>query len=245
MKTTGLRYVIMMMVTVLSIAAMPWGDARAQHLSGLSLKLYGSDPDNTKNVYALESDPRDPNKNYAIPLMLVLKNISGQSVNTERGFSQVELYRALKVTDPCGNPLELPPDVEAFAYDAGMPRFVGGRALVPAEVLGANFARTLKIDDLRELFPVMYFLPGAYKVSAQLKGARFFVTEYDEEHGLQGVALHRSNWFGTIDAHVGSNEPPETQLTIAILPVRGARVKLKLEQQIAQTIPQQIDPHHR
>jgi hypothetical protein len=232
MKKTGLRYFLIIVVPLL----VTWSGVQAQDFSGLSLKLWGSDPDNTENVYTLEGGPQDPGYNYAIPLMLVLKNISGQSINTERGFSQVELYRALKVTDPCGNLLELPPDVEALAYDAGMPRFVGGRALVPAEVLDADFARTLKIDDLRDLFPVMYVLPGAYKVSAQLKGARFFVTEFDEEHGLQGVALHRSNWFGTIDAHVGSNEPPETQLTIAILPVRGARVKLKLEQQIAQTI---------
>jgi hypothetical protein len=233
MKMTGLKF-FLMIVALLSIAGVPWADVQAQDFSGLSLKMFGSDSDNIANVYALESDPRDPDKNYVIPLMLVLKNISGQQINAERGFSQVELHRALKVVDPCGTPLELPPDVE-FVYDAGKPRFVGDRALVPAEVLGADFARTLKIDDLRDLFPVMYVLPGAYKVSAQLKGARFFVTEYDEEHGLQGVSLHRSNWFGTIDAGVGSNEPPETQLTIVILPVRGARVKLNLEQQIAQT----------
>ena len=234
MKTTGWRYFLIIVVVLLSIAGIPWGDVQAQDFSGLSLKLYGSDPDNTENVYSLESDPKDPGKNYVIPLMLVLKNISGQQINAERGFSQVELHRALKVLDPCGTPLELPPDVGAFVYDAGKPRFVGDRALIPAEVLEVAFARTLKIDDLRDLFPVMYVWPGAYQVSAQLKGARFFVTEFSEEHGLQGVANHRSNWFGIIDAKVGLDEEP--QLTIAILPVRGARVKLKLDQQIAQTI---------
>jgi hypothetical protein len=231
MKKTFLRYFL---IPVLA-AMLPWCIIQAHANSGVSLKIYGSDANSAENVYALESDPRDPDKKYVIPLMLVLKNISGQPINVERGFSQVELHRALKVIDPCGNPLELPPDVE-FAYDAGMPRFVGGRALVPAEVLKADFARTLRIDDLRELFPVMYVLPGTYRVSAQLKGARFFVTEYDETHGLQAVALHRSNWFGAIDAHVGSSQPPETELAIVILPDRGARVKLKLEQQIAQTI---------
>jgi hypothetical protein len=235
MKNTTLKALLIMVVVLLSIAGKPLGDLQAKDFSGLNLKLYGSDAGNSENVYALESDPRDPAKNYVIPLMLVLKNTSGQLINAKRGFSQVELHRSLKVVDPCGTPLELPPDVE-FVYDAGKPRFVGDRALVPAEVLGADFARTLKIDDLRELFPVMYLLPGAYKVSAQLKGARFFVTEYDEEHGLQGVSNHRSNWFGIIDAGVGSIEPPETELTMVILPARGARVKLKLEQQILQTI---------
>ena len=232
MKKTGLRYFLIIMVPLL----MTWSGVQAQDFSGLSLKLWGSDPDNTENVYALEGGPQEPGYNYVIPLMLVLKNISGQKINTERGFSQVELYRALKVTDPCDNPLELPPDVDdAFAYDAGMPRFVGGRALVPAEVLKATFARSLKIDDLRDLFPVMYELPGVYKVSAQLKGARFFVTEFDQDHGLQGVALHRSNWFGTIDAKVGSSDPPETQLTIVILPVTGGHLKLRLERQEGET----------
>jgi len=236
MKKTFLRYLLITMLVFLSINMIPWGAVHAQNASGLSLKLWGSDPDNAENVYTLEGGPQDPGYNYAIPLMLVLKNISGQKINTERGFSQVELHRALKVTDPCGNPLELPPDVDdAFTYDAGMPRFVGGRALVPAEILKATFARSLRIDDLRELFPVMYELPGAYTVSAQLKGARFFVTEFDKDHGLQGVALHRSNWFGTIDATVGSNEPPETQLTIVIQPVSGGHLKLKLEKQEGQT----------
>lgn len=234
MKMTIFKQLVTTMLVLFGIVLITQGAVQAQDYSGLSMKLYGDDSYNAENVYALESDPRDPDKNYVIPLMLVLKNSSGQQINVERGFSQVELHRALKIVDPCGTPLELPPDVE-FVYDAGKPRFVGDRALVPSEVLGADFARTLKIDDLRDLFPVMYVLPGAYKVSAQLKGARFFVTEYDEEHGLQGVSLHRSNWFGTIDARVGSNEPPETQLTIVILPVRGARVKLNLEQRIAQT----------
>jgi len=235
MKMTGLKF-FLMIVALLSIAGVPWADVQAQDFSGLSLKLFGSDSDNIANVYALESDPRDPDKNYVIPLMLVLKNSSDQQINAERGFSQVELHRALKVVDPCGTPLELPPDVGAFVYDARKPRFVGDRALIPAEVLEVAFARSLTIDDLRDLFPIMYILPGVYKVSAQLKGARFFVTEYGEEHGLQGVANHRSNWFGTIDAGVGSNDPPDTHLTIVILPVRGARLKLKLDQQIAQTI---------
>lgn len=232
MKKTFMRYFLIIMVTLVMTLSV----VQAQDFSGLSLKLWGNNPDNTENVYTLEGGPQDPGYNYVIPLMLVLKNISGQSINTERGFSQVELHRALKVTDPCGKPLELPPDVDdAFEYDAGMPRFVGGRALAPAEVLKATFARSLKIDDLRDLFPVMYELPGVYKVSAQLKGARFFVTEFDQNHGLQGLALHPSNWFGTIDATVGSNAPPEKQLTIVIQPVTGGRLKLKLNKQEGET----------
>jgi len=227
MNKTFLKYFLIAMLVGLGISMTPWGAVHAQDISGLNLKLYGGDPENTENVYTLEDG--------IIPLMVVLKNISGQQLNVARGFSQVELHRALKITDPCGAPLELPPDV-AFAYDADMPRFVGGRALLPAEILEADFARSLTIDDLRDLFPVMYEMPGKYTVAAELKGARFFLTEFDEAHGLQGVSNHRSNWFGTIDAKVGTEIPPQTQLTIVILPVMGGRLKLILEKAEAQTI---------
>jgi len=195
--------------------------------------MYGSDPNNTQNAYTLESDPKDPDKNYVIKLILVLKNISGQQIYTKSGFSNVELLRALKITDPCGNPLELPPDAENLALDAPMPRFKGGRALVPAEILGANFVRSLTIDDLRQWFPVMYELPGEYKIAAQLKGARFFVTEVDSRGVLQAVANHRSNWFGIIEAKVGLDAKP--QLSILILPVSGGRLKIRLEKEDGQT----------
>jgi hypothetical protein len=104
---------------------------------------------------------------------------------------------------------------------------------VPAEILGANFVRSLTIDDLRQWFPVMYELPGEYKIAAQLKGARFFVTEVDSNGVLQAVANHRSNWFGIIDAKVGLDAKP--QLSILILPVSGGRLKIRLEKEDGQT----------
>jgi hypothetical protein len=228
-----LKYLLIVTLVSWSIGIIPGNVVRAQDASGLSLKLYGSDPNNTQNEYTLESDPGDPDKNYIIKLLLVLKNISDQKINTKRGFSQVELYRALKVTDPCGNPLELTPDETAFALDAAMPHFVAGRPLIPAEILEADFARSLTITDLRKLFPVMYELPGEYTVAAQLKGARFFLTEFDEVRGLQGVANHRSNWFGIIDAKVGLEE--ELQLTVLILPVSGGKFKITVQKEDAQT----------
>ena len=228
-----LKYLLIVTLVLGSIGIIPGDVVRAWDPSGLSLKLYGSDPGNTQNEYTLEGDSKDPDKNYIIKLLLVLKNISDQKINTKRGFSQVELYRALKVTDPCGIPLELTPDETAFALDAAMPRFVGGRALIPAEILKADFARSLKITDLRKLFPVMYELPGEYTVAAELEGARFFLTEFDEVRGLQGVAIHRSNWFGIIDAKDGLDE--KLQLTILILPVSGGRLKIIVEKEDAQT----------
>jgi hypothetical protein len=228
------KYWVIATLAVWSIVMVADDVVRAQDYSGLSLKLYGNDPANTTNEYSLESEPLDPGKNYTIQLLLVLKNISNQKINTKRGFSQVELYRALKVKDPCGIPLELTPDESAFATSAGIPRFVGGRPLIPAEVLQADFARSLKISDLRKLFPVMYELPGAYKVAAQLLGARFFLTEYSPERGLEGFANHFSNWFGTIDATVGLEE--QLELAILILPDSGGHLKVQIEKQDAQTI---------
>ena len=227
-----LRFISIVFLVALGIFKIPSDDVCAQDASGLSLKLYSGDPANTQNEYTLESDPRDPNKKYIIKVLLVLKNIANQPIFTERGFSQTELHRTLKVTDPCGQPLELDPEASPFTADAGKPRFVAGRALIPAETLAVDFVRSLTVEDLRNLFPEMYTLPGEYTVAAQLKGARFFVTEVDTERGLLAVANHRSNWFGIIEAKVGEEEKPT--MTILILPVTGGRLKIKVEEQGAQ-----------
>lgn len=233
-----LKYLLVVTLALWGIGMITDNGVRAQNYSGLSLKLYGNDPANTTNEYRLESDPDNPDDLNSIKLLLVLKNISGQKINVKRGFSQAELYRALKVTDPCGIPLELVPDESAFAASAGMPRFVGGRPLIPAEVLKTDFARSLKISDLRKLFPVMYHVPGTYRISAQLPGARFFVTQYSPERGLEGLANHFSNWFGTINADFGLDPEGKLkrELPILILPDSGGRLKITVEKEDARQI---------
>jgi hypothetical protein len=238
--TTRCRLTCLLIVVLVAggIGLIAGSSARAQNYSGLSLKLYGNDPANTQNEYLLESDPSNPDELNSIKLLLVLKNISDQKINTKRGFSQVELYRALKVTDPCGTPHELIPDESAVAADAAMPRFRGGRPLIPAEVLPAEFVKSVKILDLRKLFPVMYELPGEYKIGAQLQGVRFFLTEYSEERGLEGVANHFSNWFGTIDADFGldADGKPILELPILILPVSGGKFRITVVKEDAQQV---------
>jgi hypothetical protein len=183
--------------------------------SGLTLNLL-SDPANPTNTYPLGETPQ-----YPIKLIMVLKNTSGQQINVERGLSQVELHRTLIVKDPCEKILELDPEAaETLVFDAPPPRFVGGRPLVPAEILQADFVRSLTIDDLRQLFPVMKQLPGTYRVSAQLPASRFVWTLMDKDRGLQGVADHPSNWFGTINA---------AEMQILILPEIGAQLEVIFE----------------
>jgi len=183
--------------------------------SGLSLNLL-SDIANPTNEYPLSDSAQ-----YPIKLIMVLKNISGQQINVERGLSQVELHRSLIVTDPCKNILELDPEaVETLVFDAPPPRFVGGRPQVPAEILQADFVRSLTIDDLRQLFPAMKKLPGSYKVVAQLPASRFVWTIVDNDRGLQGVADHPSNWFGTINT---------AEMQILILPQIGAQLEVTYE----------------
>jgi len=214
------------------ISFTPAGVLWAQDASGLSLKLY-SDPENPTNEYTLSEDDASEN---AIKLIMVLNNISDQQINTERGFSQVELHRALIVTNPCGGVMELSPEGEDLAFDAPPPRFQAGQPLVPAEILRSDFVKSLTINDLRQLFPLMKTLPGKYTVAAQQSGARFIWTKTVKDKGLHGVANHRSNWFGTIHATTNAaGEEEKTSYTILILPVSGARLQVRVEDTASET----------
>ena len=208
-----LKYITIAAFLACSIALTALGEARAADGSGLSLQLL-SDQANPTNTYPLSDAPGD-----AIKLIMVLKNISAQQINVERGLSQAELHRSLIVTDPCGNILELSPDAESFIFDAPPPRFVGGLPLIPAEILQPDFVRSLTIQDLRQLFPSMKKLPGTYRVTAQQTASRFVWTITDPNRGLQGVADHPGNWFGTINAQ---------EMQIYISPTSGAQLEVTL-----------------
>ena len=189
------RCILLNLIFILGLVFVPAGVLFADDGSGLNLSLYG-DPDYPEFEYTLGDNPAiDP-----VKLIIVLKNVSGQSLNMERGLSQVELSRTLELVDPCGATYELSPEADTFAYDAPPSFRVGGRPTIPAEIISAEFAKSVTIDDLRELFPVMKRLPGPHTIRAKLGSKRFVWTMYIVQQGLLGVGDHPDNWSGNIEA---------------------------------------------
>jgi hypothetical protein len=191
-RSKSVSFNVMLILSLVFISA---GALQADDGSGLSLSLYG-DPAYPDFQYTLSDNPAEE----PIKLIIVLKNVSGQPINMERGLSQVELSQTLEVIDPCGDSYELSPETDVFAYDAPPSFRVGGRPTIPAEILSSSFAKSMTISDLRELFPVMKRIPGLYTIKAQLGSKRFVWTVYISEFGLLGVSDHPDNWSGDIEA---------------------------------------------
>jgi len=208
------RCILLNLIFILGLVILSAGTLLADDGSGLSLSLYG-DPDYPEFQYTLSDDQAiDP-----IKLIIVLKNVSGQPLNMERGLSQVELSQTLELIDPCGGNYELSPEAETFAYDAPPSFRVGGRPTIPAEILSSEFAKSVTIDDLRELFPVMKRLPGAYTIRARLGSKRFVWTIDIVGKGLLGVGDHQDNWSGNIEAE---------EMKIFLKPASGGLIDIQV-----------------
>ena len=145
----GTRCLRVMVILPLLAGLLGPGHARGEDLSGLGLSLHTdddhTDDDHTDFQYQLGKP---------IKLIMVIKNVSGQPINTERGFSQVELQKTLLVTDPTGTKHSL--SQETIATTPEPPLFLNNQLPTsPAETLAPGWVRSATIDDLRVLFPVM------------------------------------------------------------------------------------------
>ena len=208
------RSILLNLIFILGLVFLSAGTLLADDGSGLSLSLYG-DPDYPEFQYTLSDDPAiDP-----IKVIIVLKNVSGQPLNMERGLSQVELSQTIELIDPCGSSYELSPETGTFAYDAPPTFRVGGRPTIPAEIISADFAKSMNISDLRELFPVMKRLPGVYTIRARLGSKRFVWTMYITQQGLLGVGDHPDNWSGNIEAE---------EMQIFLRPASGGLIDIRV-----------------
>ena len=87
------RFAYLMVCSALMIlfwAGSSWGEIT----SGMNLTLYADEQNHPELIYQLGVDP--------VALTMVIKNETPWSVNTNRGFSEVDLHRALIITDPNG-----------------------------------------------------------------------------------------------------------------------------------------------
>jgi hypothetical protein len=137
-------------------------------------------------------------------------------VVTARGFSQVELYRSLTVTDPKGVRHILAGD---DAHEMLGLYTLGDQDWDLAEVLPQDWARTAKIGDLREKVPTMYTIAGCYTIEAQQPFVRFAVTGNEPQLGLIGLVDDPNKWSGSLKSN---------KLQIYVVPGTGARVGVQV-----------------
>jgi hypothetical protein len=196
---------ILAVLTVGALFVLPVG-LQAQELCGLSLGLYV--PQGEGPQYYLGSP---------VKLILVIKNESGFTLKTERGFSQVDLYQSLILTDPSGKMYKL--TQAGKALDMPPPFFVNGRVAIPAEAIPAEWARTVTVNDLTNLFPMMKTSPGWYSIEAQQPFLRFGETVQDSSLGLLGIEGQPGQCQGVLKSN---------RLSLYISPGYGAQLQVRV-----------------
>jgi hypothetical protein len=157
-------------------------------------------------------DSEDP-----VSLLIVMNNEAGVGVVTARGFSQVELYKSLIVTDPKGMRHFLVTEDESHKMPS--PFTINGKDWDLAEVLTQSWARSVKIDDLRQKLPFMNTTAGWYTIEAQQPFVRYAATGNEEGLGLIGLVDNPNNWSGTIKSNT---------LQVYLAPMTGAKVAVQV-----------------
>jgi hypothetical protein len=184
------------------------GAAAAQTGSGLQLEV-AVDSDHADLSYTLGTEP--------VKLFVKISNLSGGPLATARGFSQVELYNALVVTDPSGG--RNLSGSEGSGHKMPPPYFINGIPWGLAETLPGNWVRTATVNDLRDMVPAMKTTAGWYTIEARTSFIRFASTGQDAGLGLIGLLDHTGNWTGAVVSK---------KLQIYIAPARGAKMKVQV-----------------
>ena len=177
--------------------------------AGINMQVFTVGKDSVQPAYLLGEEK--------ITLLLVIRNETGKSIITERGFSQVELDDALIIKDPNGT-RHLLRDVDD-AHFMRMPYFLNNKPWAKAESLSPNWVRSVRIEDLREKLPVMKTLAGWYSIELQQPIVRYAVTGQDAGLGLLGLLDHPNNWSGTLQSNT---------LQIFITPDQGGKMDINV-----------------
>ena len=167
------------------------------------------------------ADQAHPDLQYVlgepIKVIMVMKNATDWSINTERIIKEVQLENALVITDPGGTRHSITKDTQTF--DMPPPFFWNDLPATPAESLDQGWVRSVTIDDLGALLPMMHQIPGWYTIEAYQPFIRFAWTIEDSQLGLLGIQGDESNWFGTVNSN---------KLQIYISPSLGAKIKVQI-----------------
>lgn len=175
---------------------------------GLKLEL-AVDSEHADLTYTLGTEP--------ISLFVSISNAEGRPIATTRGFSQIELYNTLVVTDPNG--IRHLTGSEKPGHKMLPPYFINNLPWGSAEMLPVDWARSATIYDLTEKIPVMKTTAGWYTIETWITFARFAMTGLNQRLGLIARLDHPDNWTGKLAA-------PKLQIYIA--PARGAKLKIQV-----------------
>jgi hypothetical protein len=209
----GKRWIRIFAILIFCTALLGPSHTLGANGSGLSLTLYINQAAHPNFQYVLGTP---------VKLVMVMKNASGWSVNTERGFSQVELPRSLVVTDPGGTRYSYGEATQALTPPP--PVFWKGLATAPADILPTGWVRSVTIPDLADVFPMT--TPGWYTIEAHQPFIRFPWVIQDEQLGNLGVLNDPQKWEGTIDSN---------KIQIYLAPGEGAQLKVRVLEAGAQT----------
>ena len=188
---------------ILSVTMLMGRQAWAETPTGMVLELYRD------QGASQQYEPGRP-----IKLIMVLRNVTGGPLNTNRDFSNTELHRYLTITLPDGQKINL---AEAgLTSDPPPPIFSDGKALRTAEILSADYVQSVVIDDLTELVPQLQDITGRITIEASLPFASYRWTVFDTNMGLMGVQ-DDSAQGGEVDA---------TPMQIEISPLDGTHLQV-------------------
>lgn len=207
-KYDGTKYVRIFLIALVGAGILWPAIAMGIDTPGLKLNLY-TDPGHPDFKFQLDQDP--------IPLIIVIKNIAGTTIHTARGFSGLELYKAVIVTDPTGARHYLKQG--DHSHKMPVPYFLSGRPWSLAEALPATWVRSATIDDIRDRVPIMLTTAGWYKIQAYQPFARFASTGQFPKLGTLGLLDNPANWSDTVSSNV---------LQIFIAPPSGAQLKVQV-----------------
>ena len=216
-KRARIRNLIMLSI-LLSLAGF---DNAHGYDSGLSLQL---------SLVEQNTDFRF-NLGEIIGLKMALIRLTSDPIVTNSGFSQVNLHESLILTDPNNRAhAYIPPTRENLAAAGAFPAenidtmpaplFLGGRPIIPADLLVDNFARTVTITDIRELFPNVLTIPGWYTIQAHQTFVRFASWLKLDDLNVLALADDRSNFNGTLDSN---------KIQFYLSPGQGALLSVKVE----------------
>jgi hypothetical protein len=206
-----LKKIFVAIALIVTVCFGPFGPTPgvAYDEAGISMQVFTVGKDSVQPAYLLGEEK--------ITLLLVIRNETGKSIITERGFSQIELDDALIVKDPNGT-RHLLRDADD-AHFMRMPYFLNDKPWAKAESLPLNWVRSVRIEDLREKLPVMKTLAGWYTIVVQQPLVRYAATGQDAGLGLLGLLDHPNNWSGTLQSNT---------LQIYITPDQGAKVDINV-----------------
>lgn len=205
-----LRCVRLIMIMGLLVGLLHAGNLWGEVSSGLSLNLYADEQNHPQLQFQLGVDE--------IELTMVIKNVTPWTINTKRGFSQVDLHKALILTDPNGTKQAFTRENDRV-FDVLPAISFNQVPTAKAEILPVAWVRSIKINDLRSLFPMMNTIPGWYVIEAQQPFVRFAWTVQANPVGLLGPQTDPNNLHGTVDSN---------KLQIYVAPAFGAQLQARV-----------------